>query len=143
LRESLWAWVKANGEPRACCARTRNEELRLIKKGGANNDACSASREDDLDRFGRVHATRNLKWCGNEPRNCADRRKVLWRPGPCAVKVHKVNQRGAVIHKVACDSRWLIRRCANASGCTGPKDNSRATLLEINRGDNAHQNASA
>jgi hypothetical protein len=84
-----------------------------------------------------------LKGCGNEPRNCADRRKVLWRATPRTVKVHKVNQRCAVIYKVACDSCGLVRWCANAGGRTGPKDNSRATLLEINRGDDAHQNALA
>jgi hypothetical protein len=143
LRESLWAWVKTNGEPRACRARARNEKLWLIKKGGTYNHACGARREDDLDRFRRVHAARYLKWCGNETRDCADCREILWRAGPCAVKVHKVNQRGAVVHKVTCDSCRLIRWCANASGRTGPKDNSRATLLEINRGDDAHQNASA
>jgi hypothetical protein len=84
-----------------------------------------------------------LKWRGNETRDCADRREVLWRAGPRAVKVHKVNQRGAMIHKVTRDPCGLVRWCTNASGCTGPKDNSRATLLEINRRDDAHQNASA
>jgi hypothetical protein len=84
-----------------------------------------------------------LKWCGNETRDCADRRKVLWRATPRTVKVHEMNECGTALHKVACDSRWLIRWCANAGGCTGPKDNARATLLEINRGDDAHQNASA
>jgi hypothetical protein len=139
--EALWAWIEAHGEPVTGCGCAGGEKLRLVKECRANYDACCTGGKRDLDRLGRLHAARNLKWCCNESRHGADRRKVLRRTRARTVKVNEVNQRCAAINKVPRNACRLICWRTNTGCSTRPEDDARSSAVKINGGNNAHISA--
>jgi hypothetical protein len=139
--EAIWAWVEANGEPVTRGDGAGGKELWLVEKRRPNHNARCTCGERDLDRLGRLHAARNLKWCCNESRHGADRRKVLRRARPRPVKVNEVNERCAAINKVPRNAGWLIRWRTNTGRCARPEDDARSSTVKINGGNNAHMSA--
>ena len=139
--EALWAWIEAHSEPVTRGGGAGGKELRLVQKNRPNHNARCTGGERDLDRLGRLHAARNLKWCCNESRHRADRRKVHRRTRARTIKVNEVNQRCAAINKVPRNARRLIRWRTNAGRSTRPEDNARPSSVKINGGNNAHMSA--
>jgi hypothetical protein len=139
--EALRAWIKANGEPVTRGDGTGGKELWLVEKGRPNHNARCTCGERDLDRLGRLHAARNLKWCCNESRHGADRRKVHRRTRARTIKVNEVNQRCAAIYKVPRNTRWLVRWRTDTSCSTRPEDDARSSAVKINGGNDAHISA--
>ena len=86
----------------------------------------------------RIDAAGELERRRHPRRDRAERLGVRRRPGPGAVEVDDVDERGAEGHEVLGDPLRPIRGGARAGRHAGPEHDARAALLEVDRRDDLH-----
>ena len=141
-RQPLGPRIEAHGEPVARHRDAIAQALRLVDDGHGQQHARGAGREREADVVGLLHAARELDRHSHALGHGGHGLQVCRRSRARPVEVDEVDGPGAGGHEALGDDVGSVARRAGARGGSGPRDDARSAVLQVDGRDHLHRGES-